>query len=177
MVSTQLHLSADCGGGSTLDMSGARRRRCIPLRILTSAARRRPLNPDLLKEVTKMRRIISILIALSMAMLTVMYPGFSSNGQRMASGQPNASQDPFQPGHSILHKLPDGVRVGASPEAQAALANLAPEEKQKLRQILNDLVVKAKQDSDRKKHQDDDLPDSLSVSYKDKDGNQKIRTP
>ena len=122
-----------------------------------------------------MRRIISILIALSMVTLTVMYPGFRSNGQRVASGQPNPSQDPFQPGHSILHKLPDGVRIGASPEAQAALANLSPEEKQKLRQIFNDLVVKAKQDSDRKKHQDDDLPDSLSVVYKDKDGNRNMR--
>src|SRR5437660_8536979 len=123
-----------------------------------------------------MKRLISTLIALSM-LVAMSAPAFTTYGQNPNSGQqPDPANDPLGPGHAIMHKLPHSGRIGSTPERKAALNNLSPEDKEKVKQIFRDMVAKAKQNDDLKKHQDDDLPTSLTVSFKDKDGNRQLRT-
>jgi hypothetical protein len=123
-----------------------------------------------------MRRLISTLLALSI-LISMSAPAFTTHGQKPDPGQqPDPAQDPFQPGHAIMHKLPKSARIGSTPERKAALNNLSPEDKEKVKQIFRDIVAKTSQNEELKKHQDDDLPTSLTISFKDKNGKRKLLT-
>src|SRR6266853_2075904 len=123
-----------------------------------------------------MRRLISTLLALSI-LISMSAPAFTTYGQKPDPGQqPDPAQDPFQPGHAIMHKLPKSARIGSTPERKAALNNLSPEDKEKVKQIFRDIVAKTRQNEELKKHQDDDLPTSLTMSFKDKNGKRKLLT-
>jgi len=131
-----------------------------------------------------MRRSVTTLIALSL-LIGLCAPAFTSYGQkpdpnqqlnRGPGQQVDRARDPFQPGHAILHKLPDKARIGSTPERIAALNNLSPEEREKVRRMFQDFVAKARQNEDLKKHQDKDLPISQTLSFKnDKDGTRQLR--
>lgn len=123
-----------------------------------------------------MRRLICTLIALSL-LISMSAPTLTTYGQKSNPGQqPDPAQDPFRPGHSIMHKLPDGARIGSTPERKEALKNLSPEERKKVEQMFHDIVAKAKQNEELKKHQDDDLPTSITLSFKDKGGKRNLRS-
>src|SRR6266403_2788713 len=131
-----------------------------------------------------MRRSVTTLIALSL-LTGLCAPTFTSYGQKPDSNQPlnrdpgqqvDRARDPFQPGHAILHKLPDKARIGSTPERIASLNNLSPEEREKVRHMFQDFVTKARQNEALKKHQDDDLPSSQTLSFKNaKDGTRQLR--
>jgi uncharacterized protein DUF4214 len=130
-----------------------------------------------------MRRLISTLIALSM-LLALGAPAFVSFGQKATPDAPpdrasqppiDPTQDPSQPGHAILHKMPKDARIGSTPERIAAWNNLSAADKARAGKILHDAVAGARQNQDLKKRQNDDLPSSLNLSFSNKDRSRNLR--